>query len=265
MIEPHYARSIMLIGTTISHMNPDALSPLGRGQLLFRMKPWACLASVLMLAACSGGRPVEQQTGALRTIDVTRVVRIATTNDVEKPAAGQSEPKLTVSLGSPDELPEGPDGFDVTSDGNFLITDPLRKRIAVFDGNGGYRLEWQVGFAADSVTVLAGNLLQVREARTGGLHLFDMQGNPAAGSPSQDEPAEARLTGPGAGVVVWRAASGRPDGPVEVTFEKPGSRLLSLQAITMDSSGDTYVALESTRGSHAVDLNKIVRRYSANG
>src|SRR5437879_2983042 len=122
MIKPDYSRSIMLIGTTISQMNPDALPPLGRGQLLFRMKPWVCLAGVLMLAACSGGRPVEQQTGALRTIDVTRVVRIATTNDVEKSAAGQSEPaKLTVSLGSPDELPEGPDGFDLTSDGNFLI------------------------------------------------------------------------------------------------------------------------------------------------
>ena len=249
----------MLITGKIRQLNPNALR--------------LSLMIALVAAACSQVPRTEPQAESakrapegVRTVEIGRAVRIPVANDVESAAAGEGDPaKLTVSLGRPDELPEGPDGFDVTGDGYFLITDPLRKRIAVFDSNGAYRSEWRVGFAADSVTVLSGNLVQVREARPGAVRLFDKDGKPAAGSTSQEEPAEARLTGPDAGVVTWRAASGQPGRPLGVKFEKSGLKLLSLQGVAMDSAGDTYVAIESTAGGDAVDVKKIVRRYSADG
>jgi hypothetical protein len=256
----------MLTSAKIRQVNPHVLAFPASRRFFVVTKLWGCLVIALTLSGCSSRERVEPQAGAFRTVAVTRVVRIPATNEVGTNASGPSEAaRLAVSPGSQDELPEGPDGFDVTANGNFLITDPLRKRIAVFDGNGAYRSEWQIGFGADSVTILSGNLVQVREARTGQLHLFDMQGKPAAGSTSQDERAEARLTGPGSGVVNWRGAGGRPGSQLEVKFEKPGLKLLSLQGIALESSGDTYVALESTAGGDAVDLNKIVRRYSPGG
>ena len=52
---------------------------------------------------------------------------------------------------------------------------------------------------------------------------------------------------------------------MEIKFDKAGLRLLSLQGIALEPPGDAYIALESTAGGDAVDLNKVVRRYAANG
>jgi hypothetical protein len=236
------------------------------GRISFNFPVWCWLAAAAIVAGCAAQPRVEQKSSQSRSVGLTRVVRIPTTNDVEKIASGPDDAgRLTVSLGRQDELPEGPDGFDVTEDGSFLLTDPLRKRIAVFDRNGKYLSEWQVGFAADSVTIVSDNRVQVREAKSGELHLFDLQGKPAGGNPSPAEAAEARLTGDGSGIVNWRPSSGLPGGPMEVKFEQAGMRLLSLEGIALEPPGDAYVAVESTAGGDAVDLYKIVRRYSPDG
>jgi len=227
---------------------------------------WSLLVVGLLCFSCSSRQRAAPETLQPRNIGMTRVVRIPATNDIAQSASAQSEMgKLVVTLGSADELPEGPDGFDVTANGAYLITDPLRKRIAVFDGNGAYRSEWQIGFAADSVTILSDNLVQVREAKTGELHLFNLEGKPASGNTTTAEPGEARLTAPNTAIVTWAAATGRQGAPLEIDFDKAGLKMLSVQPIAMESSGIGYVAIESTAGGDSVDLKKTVRRYGADG
>jgi len=227
---------------------------------------WCWLGAAVILSGCSSQSRVGEGTSGPRSIQLTRVVRIPITNELGKITFSPADAaKLTLFLGGQDELPEGPDGFDVAADGSFLITDPLRKRITVFDRNGRYLTEWQVGFAADSLTILSDSQVQVRDAKTGDVHLFDLQGKPAGGNPSTTEPAEARLTGQDSGIVNWRPVSGMPGGPMEVKFQKAGLRLLSVQGIVLEPPGDAYIAVESTAGGDSVDLNKVVRRYASNG
>jgi hypothetical protein len=174
-----------------------------------------------------------------------------------------------ISTGAPDELPEGPSGFDVLDDGSFVVTDPLRQRIAVFDPQGKYRRDWKLGFAADSVTVIPSGLVVVREASTGQLYAFDNEGQ---SRPSQGvalpKPEEARLLSARSGTVTRPASGGFPGGVLEVQFDKPALRLLSLQGLGTDREGNTYVALETTAGgetTEGINLNKYVRRYGADG
>src|SRR5262249_48596005 len=70
----------------------------------------------------------------------------------------------------------------------------------------------------------------------------------------------------GAGVVSWAGTPGRPGGALEIHFEKPGLRLVSIQGLAVDSSGDVFVALEATNGGGgAVDFNKTGWRDFAGG
>jgi len=209
---------------------------------------------------------------AVRTITLTRVVRIPITTLTAQetaPAAGGNVGTLMISTGAPDELPEGPNGFDVLDDGSLLVTDPLRQRIAVFDSQGKYRRDWKLGFAADSVTVIPSGLVVVRDASTGELHAFDREGQsrPAQGA-ALPEPEAARLVSPRSGTVTRSANGGSHGGVLEVQFDRPGLRLLSLQSLGTDREGNTYVALETTTGgdtTEGINLNKYVRRYGADG
>src|ERR1017187_378227 len=211
----------------------------------------------VMLLACTGGaqRPSDV---IPRTVSMTRTARIlaeALAPD-SKPAA---DPRwLLMSPGGPDELPQGPDGFDVTKDGNYLITDPLRKRIAMVRPDGGYLSEWPVGFAADSITVAPDESVQIREASTGEIHVFDLEGREHPGPAVSIPTVQARLAGPNRGFV-----DRLKGGPLEIRFEKPGLTLISLQAVSSDPAGDTYVAVEATPGGDTVEISKSIRRYSA--
>ena len=222
------------------------------------------LLGTFLGAASVGGRPGE---AAVRSVPLTRVVHIRSvalgpqdTGQTAKPNADT----VLVSPGGQDELPEGPDGFDVLDDGSFLLTDPLRRRIAIFSSQGAFLREWRIDFAADSVTVTPSGAVLVREASTGDLHAFDREGKsrPNEGI-ALPQPAEARLLTPNSGSVA------RPGGGViQVQFNVPGLRLLSLESLTTDAGGNTYVALESTAGGAAdegINLNKYVRKYSADG
>jgi len=177
---------------------------------------------------------------------------------------------LMISLGAEDELPEGPDGFDVLEGGGLLITDPLQSRVVSFASDGKFLKAWNLGFAADSLTVIANGMVLVREASTGQLHAFDREGQ---ARPAEEATlpvrAEARVQpGKNRGEVVRTAANGTHASPLEIQFDKPGLALVSLESLAIDKKGDTYVALETTAGGgspDAINLNKYVRRYSSDG
>src|SRR5262249_45618752 len=108
-------------------------------------------------------------------------------------------------------------------------------------------------------------LVRIRHAKTGAVEIFDMQGKPATGDSTVTQPGKARLTGPNTGTIDWTSSPGGRGRIIEVNFDNAGMKLLSVQPLAMESSGSTYVVLESSRGGDAVDLNKSVRRYSPDG
>jgi hypothetical protein len=177
---------------------------------------------------------------------------------------------LMISPGAIDELPEGSNSFDVLEDGSLLITDPLRSRVSSFDSSSKFLKTWKIGFGADSVTVLANGLIAVREASTGQLHVFDREGQarPAEGVALPNRAEAQVLAGQNRGTVMRPVIDNFHGGPLEIQFNKPGLTLISLESLTTDRKGDTYVALETTVGGGASDtisLNKYVRRYSSDG
>ena len=58
---------------------------------------------------------------------------------------------------------------------------------------------------------------------------------------------------------------GGTKGSLDVRFDKPGMRLLSIESLGTDSQGNTYVALEATTGGEQVNVCKYVRKYSVDG
>jgi hypothetical protein len=224
---------------------------------------FSLLVGTMLLGAGAGPKPEP----SVRNVAVTRVVHIPVTvggPQGNPEPAGRVETSLLISPGASDELPEGPEGFDLLNDGTLLIADPLRNRLAAFDSQGAFRQEWRIGFAADSVAATPGGLIFVREASTGTLHAFDGSGRqrPAEAVPSPPQAREARLLTPYHGIVL-RSPPGRA--PLDVTFDRPGFRLLSLEDLGSDEAGDSYVALEATAGGEAVEVSKIVRRYNSQG
>jgi hypothetical protein len=235
-------------------------------------RPWSIVLGLLVLSsvvnAAEGGRPVPE----VRIVPLTRVVRIPVSS-IGAQGPGEAPPGDGVSLlewpGAEDARTEGPDGFDVLDDGSFLISNPLRKSISVFDFEGKFRESWKIGFAADSVTAVGGMVL-VREAFTGQYHAFDRKGTPLPNGNVTLPPAPKAWIDKGgkSGSVALSEIKGSNNSTLQVRLDQPGSTLLSLESLATDESGNTYVALETTVGdpsSDAIDLLKYVRKYSADG
>ena len=218
--------------------------------------------SCFLLVGAGGAFPPGLQ---VRNVPLTRVIRIPAvlvSSTIDVASAEEDNTNLLISPGAPDELPEGPEGFDVLDDGTLLITDPLRNRLAAFDSQGHFKRDWNIGFAADSVTAAPGGLILVREASTGDLHAFDRDGRlRSVDSARLSSPGEARLLAPNRGVILRPRTAAA--GPLEVRFDRAGFRLLSLEELVRNNRGETYVALETTAGGEAVDVSKSVRRYNA--
>lgn len=178
-----------------------------------------------------------------------------------------SIPTLLISKGAVDELPEGPTGFDVLEDGSFVIVDPLRRRICLFDSQGKFQKAWKTGFPADSVTIMKNGLLAVEESGTDTVHVFDRDGiakpQEAAVIPKY---GDARVLSGSSGIVNRVSAGGTR--PLEINYDRQGSRLLSLQTLSDDAEGNTFVAVEGTTAGdpgEEIRLNKSIRRYSGDG
>jgi hypothetical protein len=235
-------------------------------------------AGIILIVAISGLLVMSAPKGRLepqpeaRTIPLARVIRfpikILRGPDIEGTKTTDSA-ILTVSPGAVEEQPEGPSSFDVLEDGSIVLSDPLRSRLAVFDALGKFRQSWKIGFAADSVTSLANGLILVREASSGQVHVFDKDGRSRLTERlSLPERPEAHLINGNSGTVMRPTAEGAAGGTLAIQFEKAGSTLISIEFLATGSTGDTYVALESTTGgkeADAINLNKYVRKYAADG
>ena len=222
----------------------------------------ALLVSGILIGTLSLTHLLIGQAGpetSARTIPLSKTVRIPLT--IVSPDAPPGSNTLLVSDAGTDELPDGPSAFDVFEDGSLLIADPLNNRLALFSSSGDYQKEFKIGFAADDVTIMPGGLILVREASTGDNHLIDREGKsrPQEGT-ALPPPAEAKLLTEKTGTVT------RPSGGLlQVRFDKPGLRLLSIQALATDQEGNTFVALEATSGGEIVDVSKYVQKYAASG
>jgi hypothetical protein len=175
-----------------------------------------------------------------------------------------------ISKGAVDEPPEGPNGFDVLEDGSLLITDPLRSQVSSFDSHGRFRKTWKVGFPADSLTVITGGPVLIREANSGQLRAFDREGTPHSmeGNVLPSRPEAQILAGKNRATILRGGADDSRRGPLAIQLDKPGLTLLSLESLDVDQKGDAYVALETTakeEDPEAIRLNKYVRRYSSDG
>ena len=224
----------------------------------------------LLASDAPNGRPELESN--VCTIPLTRVLRIPITTlgtQVTEESLNAAPATLVASPGAADEPNGGSTGFDVLEDGILLITDPLRNRVALFDSHGVFRNAWKIGFPADSLTVIAKDVVLVHEATTGQLHAFDREGNAL---PTQERPlpgqAEARVLSGRNGTIARPAIGNFRGGLLEVKFDRPGLTLVSLEALAIDRNGDTYVALEAGAGGDAaegINVKKYVRRYSADG
>jgi hypothetical protein len=228
----------------------------------------AVLLSIIFVS-CNGEARPQPKTDVC-TIPANEAIRIPTTvlKTVDMGGASRaSASTLIISQGATDEPPDGPQGFDVLEDGKLLVTDPLRRQISEFDARGNFKKAWEVGFAADSVTLTPEELVIVREAKTGQLHPFDRDGKPRATERAVLPEVEGSLVMPGESrATVTRAGTQAPS-PLSVQLDKPGFTLLSVESLGTDKSGNTFVALETTSNgtTDTISLEKFVRRYSADG
>ena len=204
---------------------------------------------------------------SVQAVPLTRVVKIPMVLYTGE-GAGTTTLALApaVSKGAEDELPEGPDGFNVLDDGTIVLTDPLEERLMFFSSEGKFLKAWEIGFSADSVDVVKDDILSVRDAQTGEVHGFDREGKPRA-APTTLLPASAKLTSPTSGLVTVPRQSAEEEHSFGISIDRPGLRLVSLQVVGRDQDGSFYIAVETTKAASGdeIDLKKSVRRYSASG
>jgi hypothetical protein len=175
---------------------------------------------------------------------------------------------MAISPGATDELAEGPCGFDVLDDGSLLITDPISRRVVMYDAQGKFRRVWDVGFAPDSITVTTDGLVLIREANTGQIHVFDKEGKARSGEAKPPVQPSARVLTGKTGTVSTMSRGGLAGASIAIRFDEPGSELLSLESLGTDPDRGTFVAIEAAaheKGDDAINVKKSVRRYALNG
>jgi hypothetical protein len=222
----------------------------------------------LMLAACA-----KDQRRPILTFPLSRVVKIPTglfTADTSRSALRQNPALLAMTGGAEDELPQGPEGFEVLDDGSFAITDPLQQRLAFYDSLGVFREAWPIGFAANSVALLDDGTLEVRKANSNDSYHLDSSRQPrlvaaAGGRGEETAAAEVRLLDGKHAVISASRTRGEAASSLKVDFESDSTRMISLQKLDSDPQGFVYVAIETAASTEFVEVNKIVRKYAADG
>src|SRR5215472_11292459 len=140
----------------------------------------ALLALVGLAASCGGDRQggAAKSGAAPRPIPVTRRLTLPA-EQVRDPAQVSNKTALTLSSAAADELVEGPTGFDVMSDGGFLVTDPLRERLVSYDSQGAFRWDLPIQYRAETVRILDNGDLETVNAIDSAryIHVRDARGN----------------------------------------------------------------------------------------
>ncbi len=183
-------------------------------------------------------------------------------------APGPAEARLTLSIGTDDELPQGPQGFEVLPDESIVVTDPLAHRLAIFDGQGDFLRAFDIGFAADSVR-FEDSLLLIRRAFTGEEYSLDLTGNlpPQLRGRARDLAGgdRALMVEPGVGEITPSSARGLEQASFPVRMNGDENPLISLRYLGSDKNGFHYVALETAEVGDAVEVAKRLRKYGPNG
>ena len=217
----------------------------------------------------------RQETPSVRTISLTRTIRIPAqimTSDTALAPWRLNAGLLTTTGGGEDELPQGPESFEVLPDGGFVIADPLQRRVVFYDSLGNYVTVWPIGLAVNSITLREGGEFAVRQANSGDYFFVDQRGQvlPQSAQPRRrggnTAPAEARLLERNRGRIGEPRARGATGGGIKIAFDSDTTQMVSLQNLGTDAQGNVYAVLEITQGnSAAIDVRKIVRKYSAAG
>jgi hypothetical protein len=226
------------------------------------------VALVLLASGCSGSGSKNGESAATpRKTDASpttiRIPVLLLTGDTSASALAQKPEALAVLAGGPDEPPQGPTGFEVSAGNGYLVSDPVRKRVALFDAKGAYTGEWLVGFPVETITATSNGSYRLHPSDSSADRYVDAEGRPrdALQAGSEGSPLIAKLLSPTAGVV-----EGRPSGgPLNVAFESGSLRLISIEPLGIAPNGASYVALEASGGGEAVSVQKIVRAYSPAG
>lgn len=206
-------------------------------------------------------------------ISKSRVVRIPfqMLSSITPESMLENPGALTISESGEDELPQGPQSFDVLHDGGFAITDPLQRRIVFYDRSGKYLEAWQIGFPASRVRIIDDAFLEVVKATSGDTILLDDNGQiyPAR-SRTRDQLSipnrgETKLVRLNRGVISRPRTRGQEPGTLEINFQSDTTRMIALQDLGMDKEGNSYVAMETTHGTDTIDIIKLIRKYSPGG
>jgi hypothetical protein len=235
------------------------------------------VAFLISVGAVAAGCAQESVPAEAAVVDEPiRTIRLPTVvweSGAPRDRLDQSPESLVLAPGAEDELPRGPQGFDVLHDGGFVVADPLRDRLAFYDSAGAYGGDLALGMAVMSVTVLDDGQLEVREALTGDYFVVDELGRAqripetvraARATTQQGEAVLDRQTGAG-GQLTWTNTRGEPAGTLQVTLDREDRRMVSLRGLRTADRGNAYVSIEATRGGEVIDVEKIVRAYDDQG
>lgn len=232
--------------------------------LLLSAAPFVC---ALFGLACSGGaQKGEKASGPARAVPLANTLHfpvLLLANGFADTALAEKRDALAVIAGGPDELPQGPTGFELTADGRYLVSDPVRRRVAIFDAAGVYRGEWAVGFPVESIAQSGNGIFRLRPSDSSTDRFYDAQGQERGVETAipETQPLVARLSSPSLGVVEGRASGG----PLQIAFESGALRLISVDALGSAPNGGVYVALELTPGGDTIEVQKQVRKYGSDG
>ena len=236
-----------------------------------------CTLCLISLACGAGSDAVQEQSQDTAAFVLERTVSIPVQVVTAETPAGVFEEfpeRLAITTGAEDELPQGPQGFEVLPDGSFVVADPLRRRLVFYDNAGTFYAQWPIGLPAGSISFLDDGALEVRNVFTGAYFIVDELGQ---ASPVASEARNARMASEygqvaldrdtrNRGQITLSGARGEGGGTLEVTLDSDTTQMISLQSLGR-TSGDNYiyVALETTRGGAEIDVEKIVRVYDADG
>jgi hypothetical protein len=212
------------------------------------------------------------QTQPDRTVPLARTVRLPV-HTLEGTPADTTQPaqSLGVSIGAEDELPAGPQGFDVLYDGSFVVSDPLQRRLVFYDSEGAFLDAWPLNFSPTTVTVLEDGL-EVHDGATDTYYLVDDRGNArpvASGTRSTrivNELGVPRLErGENRGQISWEGARAVGPSTLEVILDIESLQLVSLGSLGTDGRGYTYAVLEAAEGGDAIHVRKLIHVFDVEG
>ena len=235
----------------------------------------AALSSLLVwLGGCGGNDSKTGSTrGSVQSVPPTRSISLHAAQ-IHDPTLASDKTALTLSEAAADEPPDGPTGFDIMSDGSFLVSDPLRDRLVSYDAQGDFRWELPIQYRAETVRVLNNGNLETVNAVDSKLYVHVRNGGNFGApqvapqgqlSAAQTDAGVAQLINASHGSVTDPPAAGQAGSPVEVFFEAPGRRLVSLHRLGKDPQGNTYVALESGGTGGTIDVQTNIRKYAPDG